>query len=100
MVQPGDHLVNKQHPSALKETVVGQLLNAMGVRTLVVAGLVTHGCVRHTAEAALTQGYDVVLVADGHSSWNRNAAQLIQEWNEKLEAAGARVVPAAEVEFG
>jgi nicotinamidase-related amidase len=98
-VQPGDHLIAKQHSSALKETSLGQLLRGMGVRTLVVTGLVTHGCVRHTAEAALAQGYDVVLVADGHSTWNRNAARLIQEWNGKLEAAGARVLPAKEVEF-
>lgn len=42
-------------------------------------------------------GYAVVLAEDGHSSYSKDAARLIEEWNRKLGAAGAQVLPAAQI---
>ena len=64
---------------------------------MIVTGLVTHGCVKATCEGALALGYAVVLAADGHSSYSKDAARHVEEWNRKLGEAGARVVPAAEI---
>jgi len=67
---------------------------------VVVSGLVTHGCVRATCQGALALGYAVALVADGHSSYSKDAARLIEAWNCTLAEAGAVVLPAAEVAMG
>ena len=51
---------------------------------------------------AMALGYAVTLAADGHSStsYSKDAAQLIEEWNRKLGAAGANVAPASQIAFG
>jgi hypothetical protein len=38
-----------------------------------------------------------VLAGDGHSSYSKDAARLIEEWNRKLGEAGAVVLPAAQI---
>ena len=64
-----------------------------------VAGLVTHGCVKATALGALELGCSVTLAADGHSSYAKDAAAQIEKWNGQLRQAGAAVVPARDILF-
>jgi nicotinamidase-related amidase len=85
----GDEILHKRHPSAFKETSLKELLDSKGTEKLVIAGLVTHGCVKATSLDALKHGYQVVLVSDAHSSYSKDAAKLITEWNEKIGKAGA-----------
>jgi len=98
--EPGDLLIHKQHGNAFEDTPLQAELEARGIRRVVVSGLVTHGCVRATCQGALALGYEVVLIADGHSSYSKDAARLLEEWNRKLAEAGAMVLPAAEVAMG
>ena len=97
--QPGDGAIHKRHGSAFQDTPLAQELAAKSIGRLVICGLVTHGCVKAACQDALRLGYGVTLVSDGHSSFSKDADQLIQEWNRKLGEAGAAVVPAAEVDF-
>jgi nicotinamidase-related amidase len=96
---PEDIRITKRHGSALKETPLKAELEKRGIDTLVISGLVTHGCVRATCEDALRQGYRVVLVSDAHSSYNADAPKLIAEWNQKLARDGAELRSTAEIEF-
>lgn len=96
---PPDAIIHKRHGSAFQETQLKKILDARNVGTLVITGLVTHGCVRATCQDALKQGYTVILVEDAHSSYSKDAARLIEEWNGKLRAAGATVLPTEEVDF-
>jgi len=93
----GDLIVHKQHGNAFDDTSLHPELAARGVGRVIVTGLVTHGCVKATCEGALALGYAVVLAADGHSSYNKDAARLVEEWNRILGEAGARVMPAAQI---
>ena len=79
-----DIIIPKQHGNAFEDTPLKQELDAQGVKTVVVTGLVTHGCVQATCLGAKQAGYHVVLVRDGHSNYHKNAAGLIDEWNQKL----------------
>ena len=97
--QAGDLIVYKVHGSAFQETALQQALDARAVDTLVVTGLVSEGCVRATCLAGHALGYHVVLVRDGHSSFHKQAAARIDEWNAKLAEQGLEVVPTAEVAF-
>ncbi len=93
----GDLLVHKQHGNAFEDTLLHDALASRGIRRVIVTGLVTHGCVKATCLGALALGYAVVLAADGHSSYSKDAARLVEEWNHRLDAAGAQVMPAAQI---
>ena len=101
-LQPGENdlIVHKQHGNAFDDTPLRAELTGRGIGRVIVTGLVTHGCVKATCLGALALGYAVTLAADGHSSYSKDAAQLIQEWNRKLGEAGASVAPANQIAFG
>ena len=92
-IQPlaGETVIHKRHGDAFEETELQDVLAVRGVKTLVVTGLVTHGCVKATCVGALERGYRVVLVADGHSSFSKQAAALIEKWNRKLSEMGVQL---------
>jgi nicotinamidase-related amidase len=94
-----DGRVHKKHGSAFEGTDLGEELAKKKVGHVVVCGLVTHGCVRATTLDALRLGYRVTLVRDGHSSYSKQAAAMIEQWNDKLQEAGALLQTAAEVDF-
>jgi nicotinamidase-related amidase/uncharacterized protein YdhG (YjbR/CyaY superfamily) len=96
-----DCIIPKSHVNAFEETVLTAELNSRQVGNVVVTGLVTHACVRATCIGAKTLGYRVILVRDGHSNYSAHAAQVIQNWNEKLSAGGTvELQSAADIEFG
>ena len=98
--QHKDYIIHKQHGNAFEDTPLGETLRSLHVDTVVVTGLVTHGCVKATCIGAQEAGFNVILVQDGHSSFSKDAARLIEEWNEKLSAKQVAVRPTAEITFG
>ncbi|MEJ5312496.1 MAG: isochorismatase family protein [Anaerolineae bacterium] len=98
--QPKDYIIHKQHGNAFEDTPLGETLRSLHVDTVVVTGLVTHGCVKATCIGAQEAGFNVILVQDGHSSFSKDAADLIEKWNEQLSARQVAVRPAAEITFG
>jgi nicotinamidase-related amidase/phenylpyruvate tautomerase PptA (4-oxalocrotonate tautomerase family) len=63
-VRPGQHRIVKTLPSAFHRTGLAELLDRLGVRTLVLAGCMTHNCIDSTAREALHRGYAVLVAAD------------------------------------
>ncbi len=94
-----DVMVRKTVGNSFEDTPLHAELKARGVDRVVITGCVTHGCVKATCLGALELGYQTTLVADAHSSYSKDAARLIEEWNKKLAEAGAQVIPAADVRF-
>ena len=60
----GHRRLRKSWPSAFQDTELLALLQAAGIRQLVIAGAMTHNCVDSTARAALHLGLDVVVAQD------------------------------------
>ena len=61
----GDELVfSKTSSSAFSTTDIERVLGNLGVRHLVMTGLVTDGCVELTARDAADRGFSVTLVED------------------------------------
>lgn len=92
-------VIHKLHGNAFQGTNLREELEKRDVSILVTTGLVTHGCVRATCLGAMDEGYKVVLVSDGHSSYNKDAAQLIEQWNRAIREKGADVIEAQRVRF-
>ncbi|MCP9851244.1 cysteine hydrolase [Cyanobium sp. Morenito 9A2] len=65
LVPLGDELVlPKSSSSAFTSTTLDYLLRNIGIRTLVVIGLLTDQCIDHTVKDAADRGYRVVCLTD------------------------------------
>ncbi|TDF64867.1 N-carbamoylsarcosine amidohydrolase [Cupriavidus sp. L7L] len=62
--QPGELVVRKTVPSAFFGTSLAAWLTQRGVRTLVVAGAVTSGCVRASVVDAMQYGFRPLVLSD------------------------------------
>ena len=83
----GELVINKRASDAFYRTPLREALTARGVRHLVVTGVQTELCVDATCRRAASEGFDVTLVADGHTtedSATLPAAQIIAHHNLAL----------------
>ncbi|MFE1204776.1 cysteine hydrolase family protein [Streptomyces sp. NPDC058762] len=64
----GDPVVDKTTPDSFLGTGLDETLRALGVTEVIVTGFATEVCVDTTARQALSRGYDLVVVADGHTT--------------------------------
>jgi nicotinamidase-related amidase len=94
-----DHFIRKHHGNAFQETTLKDDLDALHVRRIVVAGLLTHNCVRLTCNGAHDLAYDVVLASDAHSNYSVKARDDIDEWNATLSHGVVRLLATADVRF-
>ena len=105
--RPDDPVVEKEACDAFYETSLDATLQALGAEELLITGLQTEYCVDTACRAALSYGYDVVLVEDGHSTGDSDmpAADIVRHHNAVLAnmvhpSAKIRVLPASEVPVG
>ncbi|MGZ3599456.1 MAG: cysteine hydrolase family protein [Ktedonobacterales bacterium] len=99
----GDPIVAKTMPDSYYETRLCDELTARGIKRLIIAGIQTDLCVDTTTRRAVSEGYDVTLVSDAHSTWNSGdltAAQIIAHHNNILSDWFATVKPASEIVSG
>jgi nicotinamidase-related amidase len=68
--QPGDTIIYKERASAFYGTPLIAHLNHLGVRSLVVCGESTSGCVRNSVQDAYMNGYHVSIVEE--CTYDRN----------------------------
>lgn len=61
-------VVTKTTANAFLGTALDAALRRLGVTEVLVTGFATENCVETTARHSLTLGYDLVLVADGHTT--------------------------------
>ena len=94
-----DIMVRKTHGSSFEDTVLGDELARRSVTQVVVTGLATHACVKATTLAAIELGYKTTVVTDAHSNSSKDAAKLVDEWNQKLGEAGAQLTATKDVTF-
>lgn len=106
--QPGDLRVAKRWSDAFRDTNLEALLRAASVTRVVLVGAQTEYCVDTTARRAVSLGYDVDLVADGHTTSENGLLtreQIISHHNQTLanlaiEDVSLSVPPSAEISFG
>ncbi len=60
----GEKIVPKHFPNAFRETDLQAHLQGLGVKNLVVCGMMTHMCVDSTVRAAKDLGYEVRVAGD------------------------------------
>jgi nicotinamidase-related amidase len=115
----GETVIEKEYLDAFVETGLRAELDRLGVGHLVLCGAATDACIRSTAQRSQIEGYDVTLVADGHTTdvgpWPLplpdgtqvpiGAEQMIAYTNffvadTTYPGVTTTVIPAEEVSFG
>jgi nicotinamidase-related amidase len=103
----GDLIIRKRASDSFFQTSLQDELIKLNIGHLVVTGCQTEYCVDTTVRRAVSNGYDVTLVSDAHTTINNSiltASQIIAHHNALLNGfdAGAHaitVTPADEVQL-
>jgi nicotinamidase-related amidase len=87
---PSDYSLTKRRYSAFFGTELEALLRELGIDTVILTGVATNGCVRHTAADAFFHGFKVVVVTDCVESRDEEGqqlglAQMAQAYGAQLE---------------
>lgn len=93
----GEPVIDKDRSSAFDRTDLHARLTARGVDRLIVAGMQTEFCIDTNCRAAHALGYSVVLVADGHTTFDTPslAAAHVIEHHTRILHWGGFVDPVA-----
>ncbi|HEY0734433.1 MAG TPA: cysteine hydrolase family protein [Herpetosiphonaceae bacterium] len=96
--QAEDTIVDKTRPDAFTETTLQQELESRQIQELILAGMQTDMCIDATCRHAVELGYNVTVVADGHSTFDgdETAATIVERYNRDFSTL-ARVVPAGDL---
>ena len=77
----GDYIIEKRRYSGFYQTDLDMLLRELKVETVILTGLHTHICVKHTAADAFFRGYKIIIPKDCVTSFT----QEDHEWGLKYE---------------
>ncbi|MBB3612177.1 cysteine hydrolase family protein [Rhizobium sp. BK602] len=105
--EAGDVVVHKASCDSFFETDLETRLRARGITRLVVGGCMTQFCVDTTVRRAVSLGFDVTLIADGHTTADMGRLPfdaIVSHHNMLLDGfdAGAheiKVIPTAQIAF-
>lgn len=87
-VHESDIVLAKTHPDIFLDTGLDDRLKKEGIDTVIVAGLISNGCVKDACISAQNHGYGVFLLSDAHSTFYKNGKKIIEDVNRELAAAG------------
>jgi len=92
-----DIIIDKTHASIFKEKVFTDILANRKIGSVVIAGLVSNGCIQAACTDAKNLGIKTTLVSDGHSTWHKDAEKIVTDYNAKLATKGIQVLPTHEI---
>lgn len=64
-VEPGEIILHKKHYSAFLETELSSTLQSLGIKDLIISGVMTNLCCETTARDAFMRNYRVFFLIDG-----------------------------------
>lgn len=95
-ISAADILINKSHSSVFKEKQFISLLKEKNIASVVIAGLVSNGCVQAACLDAKQLGFSVILISDAHSTFHKDAENVVLDWNIRLKDQGIKLLSTAD----
>lgn len=80
--QPGDYVFDKSWSSAFHHTGLDDVLRRRNIRSVIITGCITGGCVLKSAVDASHHNYYPVLVRECVGSYNQESHDLALKWLE------------------
>ena len=96
-IRTGEPVMEKRHPDIFMDTGLYDLLREKDISSVMIAGLISNGCVRASCLSALNRHYEVILIEDAHSTFYSDGEKIIRDVNVQMEKAGAHICPAEEL---
>jgi nicotinamidase-related amidase len=93
--EPADFSLTKRRYSAFFGTELEPLLRELGIDTIILTGIATNGCVRHTAADGFFHGFKIVVVSD--CCEQRDEAGHLLGLEQMERSYGAKVVTSGEL---
>jgi maleamate amidohydrolase len=91
---PGEHVIVKKRASGFHGTNLSSFLTAHGVDTVILTGVTMCGCVRHSCEDAIAEGFRPIVVREAVG----DRVPGVVEWNLfDIDAKFGDVEPLADV---
>ena len=87
-----DSYFGKAKADAFSSKELREFLDVNGIKDVLVCGLVSHGCVACTVKGGLSLGYNMSLLKDGHTNWQKDAAGKVSSTEEKLAGMGVKIL--------
>ncbi len=87
-------VIKKYASSSFENTNLGDTLQRLKIKDVILCGLQSELCVSNTGNAAIDLGYTVRVAQDGHSTWpseGKSSETISQNVNQELAARGAIV---------
>jgi nicotinamidase-related amidase len=75
--EPGEQVIVKKRASAFHGTYLSSFLTSHGVDTVIITGVTMAGCVRHSTEDAIAEGFRPIVVREGVG----DRVPGVVEWN-------------------
>lgn len=94
-----DAVIQKTQGNTFIGTQLQSILESYRIENLLVTGLVTHQCVKATSLGGVEKGYNVYLIEKGHSSFRKDAENVIKQVQEELVEAGVNLVSSGDIDF-
>ena len=82
--ESSDIFITKTTNDCFYNSALAERLKELNISELLITGCATDFCVDSTVKSAITKGYDVTIVADGHTTADRptlKAGQVIAHYN-------------------
>jgi nicotinamidase-related amidase len=92
----GDHRIFKHYGDSFCDTPLATLLDTLGVSKLWLGGCATDFCVDSTLRNAVSRGFQVTVIRDGHttlSAFALSGEQVIDHFNAVWDATNATPQP-------
>lgn len=98
---PGEPVIQKRYWDSFQDTLLQETLEEKGISRLIVVGMQTEYCVDTTVRSALAKDYEVVVVKDGHTTFDTPIlkAELIVAHHNRVLSSRAEIKSTQEIVF-
>ncbi|MGQ9759287.1 MAG: cysteine hydrolase family protein [Candidatus Methanomethylicaceae archaeon] len=93
--EEGDFIIKKRRYSGFFQTDLGILLRELGVDTLLLTGIDTSICIRHTAADAFFRGYSLIIPKDAVNTFDPKDNEQELMYLERIY--GAKIITTEEL---
>ncbi len=94
IVPASSSVISKSRPDAFTNPALSAALESVGIRQIVILGVMAEGCVRATVKSARNKGFSVTVVSDGVAS-SRDFLNLLGL--KSMQKAGASIRECSEI---
>ena len=82
--QNEDTIIEKTTPDSFYKTELDDFLKKESITNLIICGIQTEICIDTTCRSAFSKNYNIILVSDAHSTWDKDditSMQIINHHN-------------------